>query len=347
MTPVGSPGRIAVVPLVGGFATRNCGWSVADYYRDPARSFLAQIRCAEQYGYDGDPGYGYAAYGAWELGGEIRWPTGEYDQAPEVVRHPVSTPDDVDRLRVPADVATVGAVPLMLAFSRLQQQAGLPVSVHLGGAFTRAIAIVPPGVFFRWIRRSPDLVHQVLRVATDFLLAVARLWVSIFPGATLVGSTDAPAESNYLLSPDQFREFSLPYLVEVHEKALGMGFQSFYAHLCGDHNANLPAWTEVPLARPGAVGTMSFGHEVPLERAIEVFGERAVIMGNIDPGRLQLGEVEEIRESVRHAVTVGKRAPRGYILAPGCELPVHTPPYHLHTFVQACREFSGRKCNRS
>ena len=55
--------KVDQVPLfhfIIGFCARNVGYSVADMYRDPEKSFMAQLWTFEQYGVDGGPDYGYA-----------------------------------------------------------------------------------------------------------------------------------------------------------------------------------------------------------------------------------------------------------------------------------------------
>ena len=42
------------------------------------------------YDIDEDPRFQYGACGAWEFGGEIKMPSGEWMQAPSVVRYPVN-----------------------------------------------------------------------------------------------------------------------------------------------------------------------------------------------------------------------------------------------------------------
>jgi uroporphyrinogen decarboxylase len=82
LDPSRKPDRVPFIPFIFGFCPKNCGWEVADIYRDARKSFVSQLRAQEQYGYDGGTLYGYAAIGAWEFGGEIKMPKGEFDQAP-------------------------------------------------------------------------------------------------------------------------------------------------------------------------------------------------------------------------------------------------------------------------
>ena len=98
-----------------------------------------------------------------------------------------------------------------------------------------------------------------------------------------------PAASNQLISPKLFKEFVMPCLQELHEKILKMGYQHIYCHICGESNANLPYWSQVPMGNPGVV---SIGHEIDLEKAAEFFPSD-IIMGNLEPSLLQTGKPPE------------------------------------------------------
>jgi len=102
------PDRVPVWPFAyQGFATVYTGTSIADAYNNPKVAYEAQRKTCQDFGWVFTPMLGYAAYGGWELGGEIKWPSGDFAQAPTVLKHPVETADDVMNLKVP-DVKTAG-----------------------------------------------------------------------------------------------------------------------------------------------------------------------------------------------------------------------------------------------
>ena len=88
---------------VPSFAVQNVGYEPVTAYNDPERAFDAQIKTIAMYGSDGIPSMavGGASDVTWAFGGEIRWPTGEYDMAPVAVRHPVNSEEDAMAIRPP------------------------------------------------------------------------------------------------------------------------------------------------------------------------------------------------------------------------------------------------------
>lgn len=65
-----------------GFCAKNVGYTIADMYTDQQKSFDAQVYTMEQYGCQIAPSLGYASYGAWEFGGEVKLPGSEGRTSP-------------------------------------------------------------------------------------------------------------------------------------------------------------------------------------------------------------------------------------------------------------------------
>ena len=327
--------RVPIFSFSLGFCAKNVGYPVHTIYSDPKKSFRAQVLTRDQYGYDSEPFYGYASYGGWEFGGEIKFPDSEYEQAPSHGRFAIETEEDIARLVLP-DVKTAGMLPLAMQFSRIQDEHGISPSVIVGGPFTIAGNICSVDKLCRWLIKKPDLAHRLLRLATDHILDIVRYWTKTFGTGRVIVQIWEPLTTNQIISPKQFEKFSLPFQFELHEKILDMGIKYLTCHICGEQNLNLPYWAQLPMGYPGIV---SIGKEVDITTAIEYFGENCIIAGNIDPAKLQTGTPIEIYELCQQAIEKGKRAPRGYALMQGCEIPVNTPPYNLFTMKKAINDF--------
>jgi uroporphyrinogen decarboxylase len=329
------PDRVPFFSFALGFCARNVGFPVADIYRDPEKSFRAQELTGEQYGYDNDPFYGYASYGGWEFGGEIKYPDGEYEQAPAHGGFAVREENDVDKLTLP-DIGTAGMLPLAMKFSRIQVEHDISPSLVVGGPFTIAGNICSVDKLCRWLLKKPDLAYRLLRLATDHILDIIRYWANTYGKGRVSVQIWEPLATNQIISPKQFEKFVLPFQVELHEKILAIGVRYILCHICGDQNGNLPYWAQVPMDHPGII---SIGKEISINTAIQYFGKTEIIAGNIEPAMLQTGTPRQVYECCRQAIEDGKRAPQGYVLMPGCEVPVNTPPHNLYTMKKAVDDF--------
>jgi uroporphyrinogen decarboxylase len=330
--------RIPFLSFTLGFCAKNVGIPVSTIYSDPEQSFQAQLKTQEQYGYDTTPFYGYASFGGAEFGGEITLPRGEYEQAPSHGKFPIYTEEDLDKLTLP-DVTKAGFVPLAMEFSLLQKKHGVPISLVIGGPFTVAGNICPVDTLCRWLLKKPDVAERLIGVATDYLISVVNYWINTFGSGNVDVQIWEPLSSNQIISPKQFERFVFPYQQKLNKEILQGGLHSLLLHICGEQNRNLPYWSNIEI---GECGIASIGHEVDITTAIKYLGDKCVIAGNIESSFIQIASSRELYELCRSAIEKGKRAPRGFIIMPSCEIPINTPPYNIYTMMKAVENFG--KC---
>lgn len=329
-------GSVAYIHRGYGFCAKNVGFPLADIYENPVKSYKAQVRTIDQYNSDGSPFYTFVSYGAWEFGGTIEWPDDRWGSGPGVESRPISSAEEVFDLELP-DVKSAGAIPKMMEFAKLQEKHGHTIAFICGSPFTFSANLCGVQEFLTWITESPEAVHHAMRLMTDHLLQVAEYFIGTFGKGKCIARSAAPTDG--LVSPKMFKEFVLPYLQELHSEILAMGAKSIYCHICGEQNHLLELWREVPFGDPGM---LSFGHEVDILRAAEVFPEH-IIAGNVEPAIVARGEPDEIYEQCRVAIEKGKQCPSGFVLMGGCELPATTPPYHIYLMSKAREEFGTLK----
>ncbi len=328
--------RIPVFGFSVGFSTVQCGLSIADAYNYPEKAFSAQTETAIKFGWQDLPLIAYASVGAWEFGGEIKWPSSKFDQAPTVVRRPVYEEKDVDKLQMP-DVKTAGIVPLMMEVARMQAKSGsFLIAAFTMGPWTLASNICGSDYMCKNMIKNPDLVHQIQEKILPFSVNLLQYWLDTFGADRLfpwVGGS--AAASNQLISPNHFKEFVFPYMNRLYNEARAMNLKHIYCHICGEQNLNLPYWSQFDFGDPGI---LSFGHEVDLEVAAGYFPNH-IIMGNVEPAVIQTGTPEEVYELTRKVIEKGKKCPGGFMLAPGCELPPLSPEENVWAIMQAVSDF--------
>jgi len=334
------PDRVPVWPLgYPGFAALNAGYTIADGYNNPKKAFDAQQWCCKQYGWVFTPNFLYGSLGAWEFGGEIKYPTGEFGQAPMITRYPVETEEDGWNMKVP-DFKKAGFVPLLVDFNKLAIQERLNneqfyLEIFFGGPFFVAANICSVEKLCKWMIKKPELAHHMLQLSTNFFLSLAEYWKETLGVEGVLPFTAEPTASNQIISPNQFEKFVYPYIKELHEKILCLGYKHILTHICGEQNANLPFWGQVPMGDPGII---SVGHEVDLLTVTEYF-PKDIIMGNLDPAIIQTRTPQEIYESSRVVIEKGKNCQGGFAFSPGCELPPKAPPFNVWMMTKAASDF--------
>ena len=222
-------------------------------------------------------------------------------------------------------------LPQALRFSQLQVECGLRASVVVGGTFTIAGNICGLERLLRWMMTSPRTIHQIMQRACDHLVDIAEYWAGAFGADRLVPHVWESLATNRIMSPRHFGEFVLPYQRQLHERMLDIGVRHILCHICGEQRLNLRHWAQIPMGEPGIV---SVGPEIDLEEASRTFPD-AILMGNIDPSVIQMGTPQEVFDLATTCLEIGRKHPRGFVLASGCEMVPQTPPENVQQLVAA------------
>lgn len=118
-------------------------------------------------------------------------------------------------LKLPADIASAGPMPLYLKMARLQNDNDLPVFPFITSPIEGARSLCGPELLMRWMVRKPELAHRMLRLATDYSMTVVRHFARTFPPENQLILVAAPTASNQMISPNV-----PPYHVFMLKKAL-------------------------------------------------------------------------------------------------------------------------------
>jgi len=320
-----------------GFNTKNLGYTPAEAYDDPERSFHSYLKTSEQYGWDQIlQVYFLTVLGTLDFGGEVRLPKGEYEGAALItVSYPVKTEKDIENLRIP-DPKTSGLIPKAMQFAECQEAHGLSPGFFSRSPFVMAANICGLDLFLKWTIKKPELCKHLIKMSMDHIFNVLSYWIERFGPDKVLVWMSSPIESNQLISPKLFEKLALPSHVEYHERLKSLGITQFALHICGDQNLNLPYLSEASPWRHPSV--LSFGHEVDIGVAAKYFPED-IIYGNINPVAFLMETPQQIYELCKEAIEKGKKAPGGFILSTGCEISPSTPPEKLHAMTKAVNDF--------
>jgi len=324
--------RVPVNPGVSLHAAAISNLSAREFYLEPEKAMQAQIWAQELYQYDSAPSYGIPDWSGWDFGGDLQFPTSPRISLPILSKHAVEKPLDVETLQVP-NLETAPAFSRMHQFARLARAKGYAVTIPGGSPMGIAGTIVGIELLLRWLYKEPELVHRILRLATDYLLQIADQYIAEFGAENCSVFSTYPLECQALVSPKVFEKFSLPYVKEICVKLRAKGIKKWVFHLCGDHTRNLHLWTEEISPDPRSVITI--GHEMDIQQVARAFGEDIIIGGNIPTELLQMGTPEEVLGASRGIIEKMKNHPGGFILMPACALPPLTPPVNVFAMVKA------------
>lgn len=333
------PDRVPIWPFAAnGFAVLYNGLSIADAYTNPEGTYCALRKTCQDFGWVFFPWMSYASMGAWEFGGEVRMPSGELDQAPVVIRHPIEKDEDVYNLKWPG--ADSGFYPTARKYAKLARQERLDnepwnAIISSGSAYSLACQLVGLEEFLKWLVKKPDLAHFLIKELAEWRFSSLEKRKDALGTEGVLGVVGLPLASNQLISPRRFEEFVLPDLKEGEAGLRALGYRTTHAHVCGEQNKNLPFYAEVNFGDPGVI---SVGPEIELKTAAHYF-PRDIIAGNLDPVLIQTGTPDQVYEATRRVVEAGKRIEGGFIFGPGCELPPRAPVENVRMMTKAVEDF--------
>jgi MtaA/CmuA family methyltransferase len=197
----------------------------------------------------------------------------------------------------------------------------VPILGWIEGCFAEACDLYPMTALMMDTADRPELVVEFLEriLPTEIAFAEAQ----IEAGAHVIGIGDSAAS---LVSPETFENIILPF--ERREvQAIHAAGAKTKLHICGstDHLVDL-MWKS-------GVDIIDLDHAVDMRRARRRIPTHIPICGNMDPvACLQDGTPESITIRAQEDIRVGAGS---FMLAPGCEVPRHTPPQNVRAFVRA------------
>jgi uroporphyrinogen decarboxylase len=320
------PDRAPVSPLIMAFAARHAGISYGDYCRHGELMAEAQIKCIRRFGYDSVNVTADAVREAETLGAPVFW---QEDEVPGPVADDplVKDSDDLKRLRLPDPLGPNRMHEQIVALKILQDELGPDEVVYawVEAPFQESAMLRGLSNLMTDLYERPALVHELMRFSLEMELEFGLAQVEA--GARFIGVGDAIAS---LASPRHYREFNLPYIVELISRLKKTGVRVKY-HACGQTTALLPLFADI------GADILNLDSLTSLADAKRIVGEKVCVKGNIDPAGVMLqGTSAQVTEAARACIAAAGRG-GGFILSPGCELPRDTPPENLEALVAAAK----------
>lgn len=226
------------------------------------------------------------------------------------------------------------------ALELIMKDIGSEVDIYfeLPAPLTAAASLIEPEKLLRATRKEPDSVDRLLNFVTDCLIKVIHNFKEI---GKIGFSFMDPVSSGDLISLKQYKQLSLPYTKRVVEIANQLHpFNTI--HICGDTTNILNAIADTD------IGGISIDQKVKLSKAVELVGDRVVLIGNVNPvSTILQGGPEEIFSDIKSGIEDMGNNHKGYIIAPGCSVPYHTSKENIHNFMQSAKKLGRihRKTN--
>jgi len=319
--------RLPCVPIVGNTAARVIGIKVSEFKGNGKLIAQAQIEAYRMFNYDNIRVFTDLYTQAEAMGAKVYYPLDEtaYLEAPAI-----NDISEIDNL-MPADPYKDGNLPHHLeAMKIVLAKVGKEVAVTgaVTCAFTNASFLVGAENLTRLIMKNPQAVHKLCKISLETNLSYTK---AIIDAGCTPSLTDAMSSST-VISPQQFKEFSYPYLKKLIEYIHSRG-KSVTLHICGKTSKIWDLMVEA------GADCISIDNDADLLEAKLRVGDKVRLMGNVRPSEVMLeGSPKDVRNAVLDCLKKAHDNPKGYIVASGCSLPTETPFSSIHAMLNTVRE---------
>jgi uroporphyrinogen-III decarboxylase len=326
----------ALSPIPSGFIIDSpwlpkwAGHTILDYFTADRIFFEANLKAIRtfpqalflpgfwaEYGMCTEP----SAFGAVSI-----WEEDEFPFAKRVLRAPA----EVERLEKP-NPRKEGLLPFII--KRLQhlepeiRKAGHQIRFAVArGPLNIASFLMGATEFMTALKTDPTPMHQLLSIATDFLVDWIAYQRECFPSIDGILLLD---DIVGFISRKDFEAFGAPYLQRIFSADVAVKFF---------HN-DAPCKASAPLLPEIGINLLNFGIQHSLADMKSWTGNRITLMGNIPPRDvLAAGTPEDVSHAVREMLRALRDHSR-IIVSCGGGMPPAVPTENIHALMASAEQF--------
>lgn len=310
----------ARIPIVMQFAAEYIGSNYAAFASDHTVLVEANIRCAEDFGFDqvsciSDPYRETEGFGA-----KIIYHDNGVPECPKPPLADIEELEDLESFNVPDSEQSIRMKDRIDAVRLYKERVGGRYSIlgWVEGPAALAGDVRGLSAFLMDLMDEPELCEKLmdLCVETSTRFALAQ----IEAGADTIGIGDAICSQ---ISPEVYDSLICPRQKQLMDAIQAAGAK-VRLHVCGQTKHLWPKMSELP------IDIFDCDHMVTLTEARSIFPETVVLAGNLDPvSDLRFGAPETITAKLKACqAEVGSR----FMVNAGCEIPSATPEENLKAF---------------
>ena len=315
------------VPFVGVHGASLIGIKAHNYLKSSEHIIAGISQAVELYQPDGIPVLFDLQLEAELLGCRLQWAD---ENPPAVISHPLLEGIKISDLKIPA--SHDGRLPEVLNATRKLRTKFPDLALYglVAGPFTLALHLLGTDIFMK-LYEDVDYVHQLFTFCTKVAKTMAGYYIDA--GCDVVAVVD-PMTSQ--IDSDTFKTYITPYMLEIFGEIRDKGaLSSFF--VCGHAQQNIEAMCG---CKPDNI---SIDENIPLDFVKEIALKHKISFG----GNLQLtvvllmGTTDDAAFNAIDCLEQGGEV--GFVLSPGCDLPMATPPENLKMVARLVKDLYERQ----
>lgn len=314
--------RVPYVPFVGVHAASLIGTGAEEFLKNKEVMVRGISTAIDTYKPDGIPVIFDLQVEAEILGCRLIWAD---DNPPAVSSHVLTGGKKLGEL--PDLNESQGRIPLIMEVCREIREQYPDIALYglITGPFTLSLHLLGPEIFMA-MYDNPKKVHEVMEFTSEIGKKMATYYIQ--NGCDIVAVVD-PMTSQ--ISPKDFGTYVSKYCTGIFEHIRKEhSYSSFF--VCGHAQKNIEAMCK---CKPDNV---SIDENIPLDYVKDTAKKYNVSFG----GNMRLTTVMlfgDEKDNLRHAaecIQIGGK--KGFILAPGCDIPYGVPPENIITVSEMLKD---------
>lgn len=310
------------VPFVGVHGGYLIGKNANEYLHSADLMVSGISKAIELYEPDGIPVCFDLQIEAEALGCELGWAD---ENPPAVLSHPLAGKGNLCELKPLSP--DQGRIPTVLAVTRELRKKYPDIALYglVTGPFTLGLHLLGTEIFMKMFE-DPSSIHKLLEFTSEVTRSMSRYYLDA--GCDIIAVVD-PMTSQ--IGPDQFTEFIHHPVKSVFDDIRKQGkYSSFF--VCGHAQQNIEV-----MCKTGP-DNISIDENIPLDYVGKICRNYGISFG----GNLQLtlvmlmGSPEDCQKNAVDCMDIA--GDTGFILAPGCDLPMKTPIENLQAVSRVIRD---------
>jgi uroporphyrinogen decarboxylase len=305
--------RTPWVPFVGCHGSKLIGVDAESYLKSSDHMINGLSMAIERYKPDGIPVIFDLQIEAEALGCDLKW---SENAPPAVVSHPLLHKKSLDQLTIPSTESA--RIPEIIKTTRILKNKYPDVALYglITGPFTLGLHLMGTEIFMKMME-NPQEIHRLMAFTSEVCNTMSEYYIGA--GCDIIAVVD-PMTSQ--IDPVSFQTFVTPYVTNNFDRIRSFGVLSSF-FVCGHAQQNIE---EMCKCNPDNI---SIDENIPLD-----YVKDCALNYNISFGGnlkltlvLLLGTKEDAQKEALECMDIGGN--EGFILAPGCDLPIDTPPENL------------------
>ncbi|MCP4622180.1 MAG: uroporphyrinogen decarboxylase [bacterium] len=318
--------RVPVFSHIYGLASRLNHISLKDYLNSGELLAFCQLESWKRFGYDAVTVFADNSLEAEALGSKVFYPDNAYPQIDEYCLNDIG---EWKNLSIP-DPEEDGRMPIIIEACRiLKEQVGEEAAVvgTVQGPMTLAGQLLGIGKLIYFIVDHPAEFCNLLNFTTRVMVAFGK--ALIVAGAHVIHIFD-PSSSCSVINRAVFSEYLLPNLKQAFKEFKNSGAPICWLNITGQTEPILDLFPET------GADLFNIDYLVPIAVAMEKLPHHC-INGNIKPFDFISGEEQAIKKKAGDLLEL-TRSRGGFILSPGCEIPLEAKVGNIEAMMSAVKE---------